>query len=112
MPRSKPRATAPAATAQRWYPTTQQLSDPATLERSFRQLLTQHYALQDEVAAMKTAQAAGGTGATATAPKYPPGSGPTDTQLCGLHVEPVDPGALADGTKLTYVKKTGTFKFM
>jgi hypothetical protein len=91
----------------RWYPTTQQLKDPSALERSFRQLLEQHYALQDAhdaLVAKVNAPVSKPTGP-------PPGSGPTDTQICGLFVAPIDANSLADGTKLTYVKAQGQFVF-
>lgn len=95
---------------QRWYPTVDQLKDPARTESAFRQLLDQHYALLDKVNGMAAASKAE---KDKPAPKGPPpGCGPTDTQICGLRVAPVDVQSLADGTKLTYVKKNGNFQFM
>lgn len=102
----------------KWYPTKQQLGDTDSLERSIRVILDNHYALQDEVAGLKATQAARAAGGATTptsgdsGPKYPPGSGPKDTMLCGLNVAPVDPGSLADGAKLQYDKKAGVFKFV
>ena len=99
MPRSEIR--------QRWYPTTQQLKDPSALERSFRQLLDQHYALQDEhnaLLARVNTHVEKPTGP-------PPGSGPTDTMLLGLRVEPVDSRTLANGATLKWVAADGRFKF-
>ena len=91
----------------RWFPSSKQLQDPKALEKSFRQLLTQHYDLQDRFNRMQKEK---------DKPKVddgtpPPGSGPTDTQICGIRVHPVDTQILADGAKLTYVKASGIFKF-
>jgi len=94
-------------TIQRWYPTTQQLKDPSSLERSFRQLLDQHYALQDahdELLAKVNAP-------TDKLKGPPPGSGPTDTQICGLYVAPIDTRTLADGAALKFSKKNGNLAF-
>jgi len=95
MPRSE--------TQQRWYPTKQQIAtDP---EKVIRQVLAQHYALQDAHNALlakvngPSAQEASSSG------------GPTDTRICGLLVAPIDVKSLADGTKLTYVKAQGQFVF-
>jgi hypothetical protein len=96
--------------SQRWFPTRQQLKDtdkdPGALERAFRQLLTQHYALQDQVNLMRV----NGHGPIASSTGPPPGCGPTDTMILGLRVAPVDVQTLADGTKLTWVKKDGNFQ--
>lgn len=93
----------------RWYPTKNQLKDPEALERSLRQVLTQHYALQDrydalakQVAAMPEPLKPG---------TAPPGSGPSDTKLLGLNVEPVDVQTLANGATLKYNSGRGTFSF-
>ena len=93
---------------QRWYPSKDQLKDPSALERTLRQVLKQHYDLQDEhnaLLAKVNAPASKSAGP-------PPGSGPTDTMLCGLRVEPVDSRTLANGAVLTWVAKVGRFKFM
>lgn len=94
-------------TQQRWFPSHEQLKDPKATERAFRQLLTQHYSLVDrfndlhaKVHEEKPRQ---------TGP--PPGSGPIDSMLLGLHVVPVDVQTLADGVKLTFDKKNGNFTF-
>lgn len=89
----------------RWYPTEQQLKDPSSLERAFRQLLTQHYALHDKFTAMQGAQGDKTT-------SQPTGSGPVDTMLLGLHVAPIDTATLVDGAKLTYVKASGNLEFL
>jgi hypothetical protein len=93
---------------QRWYPSREQLKDPATLEKSFRQLLTQHYDLQDRFNELH-AKVNAPTQGKPSGP--PPGSGPTDTQLLGLRVSPVDTATLADGATLKYSKKNGNFSF-
>lgn len=74
------------------------------MERSFRRLLEQHYALQDKFDAMQSAPASGTSPAST--------SGPANTYLLGLPVAPIDTETLADGTKLTYVKKTANFQFL
>jgi hypothetical protein len=74
---------------------------------------SQHYALSDQFAALQSKQ--GTTGATtpntSASSGPPPGSGPTDTMLLGLHVAPVDTTTLADGATLKYSKKNGNFVF-
>ena len=92
----------------RWFPTRQQLGDPGALERSFRQLLTQHYDLQDKFDALHAKVHAPASPAESGPP---PGSGPTDTQLLGLRVAPVDVQTLADGAALKFDKKSGNFRF-
>ena len=93
---------------QRWFPSREQLKDPASLERTLRQVLTQHYDLVDAHAETRK-MIPPPTNATSSGP--PPGSGPSDSMLLGLRVVPVDVQTLADGTKLTFVKKDGTFQF-
>jgi hypothetical protein len=90
----------------RWYPSREQLGDPGKLEQAFRQLLTQHYELQDRVKRMSEDRASGETGADTDT------SGPSTTKLLGLRVAPVDVQTLADGAKLTFVKKAGNFQFL
>lgn len=101
MPQSKPN---------RWYPSPAQLADPSALERSLRQVLSQHYALVDRVDAM-TKAAGTKPAAAATASPFPPGSGPTDTYLLGLPVTPIDVETLADGVTLKYSAKQRSFIF-
>jgi hypothetical protein len=89
----------------RWYPTTEQLKDPVALERTLRQMLSQHYSLVDKVGAMNDKP-------EETKPSGPPpGSGPSDSMICGLRVAPVDTQTLADGARLTFVKSQGHFQF-
>src|SRR5271170_7451365 len=78
----------------RWYPTEQQLGTPKDVHTAFWQLLEQHYALQDQVTKL-TAQAQKPAGGATDSP--PPGSGPTDSMICGLLVQPVDSKNLANG---------------
>jgi hypothetical protein len=92
----------------RWYPTTEQLKDPAALERTLRQVLNQHYALQDAHAALQKQV----TQPTAKASGPPPGSGPTDTMLLGIPVVPIDTQRLTSGATLKYNKKNGNFEFV
>jgi len=91
----------------RWFPSEKQLKDPKELEKSLRQVLTQHYALQDRFDQMQKER---------DKPKVddgtpPPGSGPTDSMICGIRVHPVDTQALANGATLVYDKPSGIFKF-
>ena len=90
----------------RWYPSRDQLKDPAATERAFRQLLNQHYDLVDQVDAMRQAPPQGTSGATSTS-----GNGPSDTKLLGLYVQPVDVTQLANGATLKFDKKNESFKF-
>jgi hypothetical protein len=94
---------------QRWFPSVDQLKDPAATERAFRQLLTQHYNLQDSVASMREEMS---KPITTKSSGPPPGSGPTDTQILGLRVAPVDVQTLADGAILKWDKKSGNFHFV
>jgi hypothetical protein len=94
----------------RWFPTQSQLSDPSNLERTLRQILTQHYALQDRVNASQAEHTVGQT-SKAVKKGPPPGCGPSDTQILGLRVAPIDVQQLADGAQLTFVKNAGNFQF-
>jgi hypothetical protein len=89
--------------SERWYPVSKDLKDAAGLERSFRQLLTQHYALQDRLESMQSQQQ--------QAPAQTSASGPIDTKLLGLRVQPIDAQTLADGATLKWDRASGTFKF-
>lgn len=91
---------------QRWYPSANQLKDPESIERSFRQLLTQHYDLIDRHQAL--VDKVNAPVAKPTGP--PPGSGPVDTQLLGLRVAPVDTDQLANGATLKWNKVNGNFE--
>jgi hypothetical protein len=79
---------------------------PDDMVAVFKQVLDQHYKLADRLNAMEAKS-------SVPAKSGPPaGSGPVDTMLLGLHVAPIDTTTLADGTKLTYVKKNGNFQFL
>lgn len=93
----------PQSSGSRWFPTVEQLKDPAATERAFRQVLTQFYALQDRVNAMQP----GGTSAAAAASA----NGPADTMILGLRIAPVDTSTLANGATLQYDKAAGNLKF-
>jgi hypothetical protein len=94
--------------SQRWYPSKSQLDSPEKLAAAFKQMLDQHYSLVDRSAAANATAAPSNTSSSG----FPPGSGPYDTTLLGLRVAPVDVQTLADGTKLTFVKKSGNFQFL
>lgn len=89
----------------KWFPTKQQLSDPVQLERSFRQVLEQQYAIQARLDDLVAAGAADPPG------DPPAGSGPADTMILGLRVAPIDTTSLADGATLKYSKANGNFQF-
>jgi hypothetical protein len=97
-----------AQSSQRWFPSASQLKDPSALERSFRQLLTQHYDLQDRFTALH-AKVNSPTDAKSSGP--PPGSGPFDSMILGLRVVPVDVKTLTNGAALKFNKATGNFSF-
>lgn len=101
-----------ARTNSRWFPSKSQLRDPEEAERAFRQMLTQHYALQQQVDELK-AQLAASQSASAAAPASgsPPGSGPADTQLLGLRVLPIDSSQLPNGATLKWNAATKNFSF-
>ena len=89
-----------------WFPSTQQLSSPDELERSFRETLRQLYSMQDKVDELHkkvNAPAPKQTGNPNTA---------SASKILGLPVEPSDTSQLADGTVLTYVLATRSFKFL
>jgi hypothetical protein len=94
----------PSNAGARWFPTVEQLKDPAATERVFRQVLTQLYTLTDRLNAMGSAPAKPAAAA--------PSNGPTDSMLVGLHVAPVDTSTLADGATLQYDKAAGNLKFV
>lgn len=99
-----------AEQGQRWYPTTEQLK-PENLERTIRQILTQHYALADKVSASGTVGAAGAAGAAAGSSSEKSTSSPTGTKFLGLNVVPIDTNTLADGSTLKFSKANGNFYF-
>lgn len=88
----------------RWYPSAEQLKDPAALERAFRQLLKDHYSLQDKFHQLHSDMQKGKESPA-------PAGSPAGTHILGLPVLPADPQALADGATLKYNKKSGTFVF-
>lgn len=91
----------------RWYPSADQLKDPQSTERSFRELLRMFYDLHDSHTALQAQVKQNGQPAAA------PSTNTASVQrLLGLPVEPSDTTQLTDGTVLTYVKSTRSFKFM
>src|SRR5690348_4133012 len=89
----------------RWFPTQQQVGSPGELERAFRQVLEQHYALTQRVQELEAKQA------QSMQSNVVGGQGPADTKLLGLNVEPADVQTLADGSTLKFNKSRGTFSF-
>ena len=94
-------------TGNRWYPTPAQLKTPSDIERAFRQVLNHVYSTTDKVSAMAAPAAAPAPSGT-----FPPGTGPADTVMVGLHVEGVDVNQLAGGEVPTFVKADGNIQFM
>lgn len=102
----------------RWFPSKQQLDTPESIERSFRQILTQHYDLQDKYDALSSSHAQLQSDhadvkqqlADAHA-KVASAQGPSTTKLLGLHVAPVDTSTLANGATLKFSKANGNFIF-
>lgn len=91
----------------RWYPTPEDTT-PDRIRETLRIMLDQHYQLSDQVAKAKPAEEPRVKLAHGPLPQH----GPADSMLCGLPIYPVDTQSLANGTHLTYVKKSGLFQFM
>jgi hypothetical protein len=87
------------------------VKDPASVQRTLKQVLDQFYALQDRHAELQSQMQTTVKGTTQSKGALA-GSGPTDTMLLGLRVAPVDTSTLIDGVKLTYVKAQGRFEFI
>jgi hypothetical protein len=96
----------------RWYPSSHQLKDASATEQAFRRLLEMHYDLVDSHMALQgqVTKPAATEGTEGSPP--PPGSGPTDTQILGLRVAPVDAQTLANGATLKWNKTKGQFEFV
>jgi len=92
----------------RWFPSPNQLKDPVSLERSFRQVLKHVYELQDQmdVAADPPAPAPSSNGNGSAG-----ATGPSTSVMLGLRVAPIDTVNEADGNVLTYVKADGNLQF-
>jgi len=93
----------------RWYPSADQLKDPATTQRAMKQVLDQLYSLQDQHSALQASHAALQSKVAASTPAEV--NGPANTKLLGLNVAPVDTNSLANGATLKYNKATGNFSF-
>lgn len=91
---------------QRYYPTEADLSTPKKARAVLQQVLKQHYELLDAHTALQAQVAA-----QAAAPSPPPSNGPTNTQLLGLPVTPIDTSTLTNGATLKWNKATGSFIF-
>jgi hypothetical protein len=97
-------------TLKEWYPSTQQLKDPASVEQAFRETLRQFYEMRtrvEDLHAKVNKPKVAGTKATQL-----PVNTASDTKILGLPVEPSDTTQLQDGTVLTYVAATRTFRFL
>ena len=98
-----------------WYPQANEISSHASLQNTLRVVLDQFYALQDQHDMLMQSHAAleGQVREQSASAREgpPPGSGPTDTQICGLRVTPIDTNSLANGASLKYNKSLGQFEF-
>ena len=96
-----------------WYPTEDQMKSPRATTQALRIVLDQFYALQDQHDKLKQAheELKSRVPATSASGGPPPGSGPTDTMVCGLPVAPIDTQTLANGATLKFVKASGNFQF-
>lgn len=92
----------------KWYPSQDQLKDPATTTRTLRVVLDRLYALQDSHVALQQSHAALQQKVAAGPAQT---QGPVNTKLLGLNVEPVDTNSLANGAALKYNSARGTFSF-
>ena len=94
----------------RWFPSHEQLKDPQSTERSFRNLLDMFYQLQDSHAELQSHVKQSNKEAV------PASTNTTNTastqRFLGLPVKPSDTTDLADGTVLTYVKANRWFEFL
>jgi len=88
-----------------WYPSPHQLQNPGHLESAFRETLRQLYTLRRKVNEQAKAQPA----PDKTPSPFPPGSGPSDTFIGGIPVEPFDVNTLNDGDTLQYDKANRRF---
>lgn len=95
----------PAATDTNWYPTEADLKTPKQVRAALQQVLKQHYELMDAHTKLQKV--------VATIPTTPPpaNNGPTNTQLLGLPVVPIDTNSLANGATLKWSKATSSFIF-
>lgn len=94
-----------------WYPTVDQVKDPTATHRAMKQVLDQFYVLQDRHDALQRDHSALLARVNVKRDGPPPGSGPTDSMLLGLHVAPIDTTTLANATTLKWNKETGTIGF-
>lgn len=103
----------PVANPGRHMPKLRQ-KDPQ-LNNDLQIIYKQFYDLKDQhdatVAQLQQAQQTIAQLQTKLSGPYPPGSGPIDSMVLGLPVQPIDAHSLADGTKLTFVKASGNFQF-
>jgi hypothetical protein len=88
-----------------------QLRNPKETRAALKQVLDQFYSLQDQHNALQKSHAELLAKSSEKPSGPPPGSGPTDTQLLGLFVEPVDTNSLANGATLKFNKARGIFSF-
>ena len=91
----------------RWFPSHEQLKDPQSTERSFRETLRMLYDLQDSHAALQ-AQIKDRAGKEAVPAETNTAS---VSRLLGLPIIPSDTTQLADGTVLTYKASQRAFVF-
>lgn len=93
-----------------WYPSHAQLDTPQKLEVAFRQVLEKVYSGRRDLDTLHETVKAMPAMAGTKASQVPTGAAVTN--ILGLPISPSDTTQLADGTKLTYVKATRSFKFL
>lgn len=94
----------------RYYPTEVDLSTPKKARAVLQQVLKQHYELADSHTVLKQ-QNTDLAAQVATLQRIPPPGGPTNTQILGLPVIPIDTSSLANGATLKWDRASGSFKF-
>jgi hypothetical protein len=90
-----------------WWPSPHQLTNPKELEQAFRETLRQLYELRNSHAALQEK-----IGKQSSQPVVTSTNTASISRLLGLPIDPSDTTQLADGTVLTYVAATRSFKFM
>src|SRR5882724_1056688 len=93
-----------------WYPSSNQLIDPAKLEQAFREVLRLHYAQRDKVNDLH--QKVNSPTVAGTKASQVPVNTASITNILGLPIFPSDTTQLLDGTKLTWVAASRRFEFL
>ena len=95
----------------RWYPSSDQWKDPASAERTGREILRLHYEMVDQFNEFKSKVKPPEAPIPSTKP-VPSSNSAAVTNILGLPIFPSDTTQLADGTKLTWVAASRRFEFL